>query len=239
MDAVAADIFAGVAGDVAVQLVAVLQAIDRVGQLRIRRAMRLGLVVDGHRHIGRSDGQGAVLEDQGVVRSDFAIVEPDGALVDLVALGTHVFACFASEIAVVQHLVGGIAILKSLHTAVGQRRVGVAVDLGLVVGSYRQLGWGDGQGAVHAGHFVALLRERIATDAAGYAVLSNIGILRGCGDGCARADARAAEFPVDELIHLAYRLGIRVEILLLGQRRVGITVGARLVVHDNGQGCLA
>ncbi|MNN20611.1 hypothetical protein D3C81_1338990 [compost metagenome] len=201
--------------------------------------MGLGLVVHGHRYIGRSDGQGAVLEDQGVVRSDFAVDKAESSLIDLVTLGTHVFACFASEMAVVQHLLGGITILQSLHAAMGQRRVGVAVDLGLVVGSYRQLGWGDGQGAVNVAQLVAFLREGTASNVADNAIRADIGILRGCGGGRARADACAAEFPVDELIHLSYRLGSRVEILLLGQSRVGITVGARLVVHDNGQGCLA
>ncbi len=118
--------------------IAVLQATDLVGQARIGIAIDLGLGIGDHIQQCLGDGQVIALVVQGVIAADQA----QSTLVD--AVHADVLASHAVQAAAVEDRTGGIAALET-GDLVGQRRIEVAVDLGLGIGDHVQLRRSDAQ----------------------------------------------------------------------------------------------
>ncbi|RCM13858.1 hypothetical protein PA175_05984 [Pseudomonas aeruginosa] len=143
VDAVHADILASHAAQAAAVEhgtggVAVLQAADLVSQARVGIAVDLGLGVGDHIQQCLGDGQVIALVVQGVIAADQA----QSTLVD--AVHADVLASHAAQAAAVEDRTGGIAALET-GDLIGQRRIEVAIDLGLGIGDHVQLRRSDAQ----------------------------------------------------------------------------------------------
>ncbi len=118
--------------------VTVLQAADLVGQARVGVAIDLGLAVGDHIQQRLGNGQVIALVAQIVV----AAVQCQAALVD--AVHADILASHAAQAAAVEDRTGGIAALET-GDLIGQRRIEVAIDLGLGIGDHVQLRRSDAQ----------------------------------------------------------------------------------------------